>query len=104
MQTKNRGFAFGIAWAGTRVAFDHALRSEMRFDSVAHGEDVAIVPEPFWTLGAKTKAFKTETDTGLAMVVLVGLLVAFLATDPARVTTTLSAHGTLAFGRSGPLR
>jgi hypothetical protein len=74
----------------------------MRFDSVAHGEDVAIVlhvgghrsvtisqtgqvgthPEPFWTLGAKTKAFKTETDTGLAMVVLVGLLVAFLATDP----------------------
>ena len=43
MQTKNRGFAFGVAWAGTRVAFDHALRSEMRFDSVAHGEDVAIV-------------------------------------------------------------
>jgi len=104
METKDRGFAFGVAWARTRMALDHALRSEMCFDSVAHSENIAVVPEPFRPLGAKTKAFKTETDTGLAMVVLVGLLVAFLATNPARVTTTLSAHGTLAFGRSGPLR
>lgn len=76
----------------------------MRFNSVAYGEDIAVVPEPLRTLGAKAEALKAQTNTGLAMVVGIWFFVAFLASDSARVTSRLSAHGTLAFGRSGPLR
>jgi len=86
------------------VTFDHALGREMCFDPVADSEDVAVVPEPLGTLGAKTEAFETKADAGLTMVVLVGLFITFFAANSARVTTTLSAHGTLALGRSGLLR
>lgn len=104
MQTKDRGFPLSVARARARVAFDHALGSEMSFNSVAYSKDIAVVPEPLRTLGAKTKTFETETNTRLAVVVLIGFLVTLLTANPARVTARLSAHGTLAFGRSGLFR
>lgn len=43
MKTKDRGFSLSTARTRARVAFDHALRSEMRFDSVTNCEDIAVV-------------------------------------------------------------
>lgn len=87
MQAKDRGFTFSIARTRTRVTFDHTLCSEMRFDSITYGEDIAIVPEPLRSLGAKAQTFEAKANTGLTMVVLVWLFIAFFATYPARVTT-----------------
>lgn len=35
-------------------------------------------PQPFRPLGAKTETFETQTNAGLAVIVFVGLFVAFL--------------------------
>lgn len=43
VQAEYGGFALGAARAGARVAFDHALRSEVGLDTITDGEDVAIV-------------------------------------------------------------
>jgi hypothetical protein len=43
MQAKDRILAFNVARTCARIAFDHALRSEMRFDSIAQGSDIAII-------------------------------------------------------------
>lgn len=43
MQAKNRGFAFCVARASARMAFDHALRGEMRFNPVTDSKDIAVI-------------------------------------------------------------
>jgi hypothetical protein len=58
-----------LSWNGS-VSYDN--------NNTAHS---GTHPEPLRTLGAKAKAFETETDTSLTMVVLVGFFVAFLATN-----------------------
>jgi hypothetical protein len=86
------------------MALDHPLRCEVSFDPVADSQDIAVVSKPLGTFSAKAKALEPESNTGLAMALDVGLFIAFLSTDSARVTPRLSAHCTLSFGRSGFLR
>lgn len=48
--------------------------------------------EPFRTLGAKTKAFETQAYAGLAVIVLVGLFVAFLLVGVVRFIVGAKRH------------
>lgn len=43
MQAKDWRFSFGAAGARARVPLDHALRSQVAFDTVAHSQDITII-------------------------------------------------------------
>jgi len=84
------------------VALDHALGSKKGLDLVPEVEDVAVLPQPFWPLGAKAEALEAEANASGTASLGVHLLVAFLATDSAGVTAGLGAYSAFCFRRSGP--
>lgn len=80
------------------MPFDQTLLGEMIFDLLSQGQDIGVLlrdmwrkhdyaprddetttySEPFRSLCTKAEAFKLEADTGLATVVSIRTLVAFL--------------------------
>lgn len=83
------------------MSLDHALRCEKTLDFFSQLDDIAVLPEPFWTLRAKAKTLQLKTHTRLAVALDIGLFVAFLSTDSARVAARLSAYSAFCLGRSG---
>jgi len=94
---------FGATSSRPRMAFDHTLCGEKALDFVAHLRYVPTLAKPFWTFCTKPETLQTETDTCLAVSVLVLLFVAFLSADSARVAARLGADGAFCLRRPGLL-
>ena len=52
-------------------------------------KDVQTYPQPIGALGAEAKTLETQTNAGLAVVVFVGTLVTFFATNPVSLMSAI---------------
>jgi len=85
----------------SRVPLDHPLRGEERLDLFSQVDNIAALPEPVGAFCTKAKALKPQAFACSTMTLFVGVLITLLATDPARVTSRLSAHRAFGLGCSG---